>query len=107
MENTQQSNDQALEPGQAAAKAAVLAECDRLAAAGVTFVAVHFDGCGDSGATEDVKCYDSEQYAWEMSIPSNTRLRIYKTTSKLSFLSAMKTIPSGLGTSCSMLLPGN
>jgi hypothetical protein len=63
MENTQQNNNQALEPGQTAAKAAILAECDRLATAGVTFVAVHFDGCGDSGATEDVKCYDGEQYA--------------------------------------------
>jgi hypothetical protein len=44
MENTPQNNNQALEPGQAAAKAAILAECDRLAATGVTFVAVHFDG---------------------------------------------------------------
>ncbi|MCU1300299.1 MAG: hypothetical protein JWQ87_583 [Candidatus Sulfotelmatobacter sp.] len=26
------------------AKAAILAECDGLAAAGVTFVAIHFDG---------------------------------------------------------------
>jgi len=64
MENTQQSDNQALEPGQAAAKAAVLAECDKLAAGGVTFVAVHFDGCGGSGATEGVKCYDSECYTW-------------------------------------------
>lgn len=63
MENTQQNNNQALEPGQAAAKAAILAECDRLAAAGVTFVAVHFDGYGDDGTTEEVKCYDSEWYA--------------------------------------------
>ena len=65
MENTQQNNNQALEPGQVAAKAAILAECDRLAAAGVTFVAVHFDGYGDSGASEEVKCYDSEWYGWE------------------------------------------
>jgi len=60
MENTQQSNSQALEPGQAAAIAALLAECVRLAAAGVAFVAVHFDGYGDDGTTEEVKCYDSE-----------------------------------------------
>ena len=64
MENTQQNNNQSLEPGQAAAKAAILAECDRLAAAGVTFVAVHFDGYGDDGTTEEVKCYDGESYAW-------------------------------------------
>jgi hypothetical protein len=64
MEGTAQNHEQNLEPEQAAAKAAVLAECDRLTAAGVTFVAVHFDGYGDDGATEEVKCYDSEWYAW-------------------------------------------
>ena len=64
MDNTQQHNNQSLEPGQTAAKAAILAECDRLAAAGVTFVAVHFDGYGDDGTTEEVKCYDGESYAW-------------------------------------------
>ena len=64
MEDTQQNNKQALEPGQAAAKAAILAECDKLATAGVTFVAVHFDGYGDDGTTEEGKCYDSEYYAW-------------------------------------------
>jgi hypothetical protein len=64
MENTQQNNNQALEPGQAAAKSALLGERDRLAAAGVTFVAVHFDGYGDDGTTEEVKCYDGESYAW-------------------------------------------
>ena len=63
MENTQQNNNQAMEPRQAAAKAALLAECDRLAGAGITFVAVHFDGYGDDGTTEEVKCYDSEGYA--------------------------------------------
>jgi hypothetical protein len=63
MENQQPSNDERLEPEQAAAKAAILAECDKLAAAGVTFVGAHFDGSGDEGATEDVKCYDSEAYA--------------------------------------------
>jgi hypothetical protein len=26
-------------------------------------VAVHFDGYGDGGTTEDVKCYDGEWYA--------------------------------------------
>ena len=60
MEQTQPNNGEPLEPQQAAAKAALLAECDRLAAAGVTLVAVHFDGYGDDGTTEEVKCYDSE-----------------------------------------------
>jgi hypothetical protein len=60
MEQPQQNNEQSLEPGQAAAKTAILAQCDQLAAAGVTFVAVHFDGYGDDGTTEEVKCYDTE-----------------------------------------------
>jgi len=64
MEHEHQNNDQGLEPEQAAAKAAILAECDSLAAAGVTFVAAHFDGYGDDGTTEEVKCYDGECYAW-------------------------------------------
>ena len=64
MEGSMPDHDQTLEPEQAAAKAVLLAECDRLAAAGVNFVAVHFDGYGDDGATEEVKCYDSEWYAW-------------------------------------------
>jgi hypothetical protein len=63
MEDKQPNNDERLDPEQGAAKAALLADCDELAAAGVTFVAVHFDGSGDEGATEDVKCYDSEDYA--------------------------------------------
>jgi hypothetical protein len=42
-----QNHNQTLEPQQATAKAAILAECDKLMAAGVTFVAVHFDGYGD------------------------------------------------------------
>lgn len=50
---------------QAEAKTAILAQCDRLAAAGITFVAVHFDGSGDDGVTEEVKCYDSDVYAYE------------------------------------------
>ena len=64
MEDKAQNLEQNLEPEQAAAKTALLAECDKLAVAGVTFVAVHFDGYGDDGTTEEVKCYDSESYAW-------------------------------------------
>ena len=47
-----------------AAKTAILDECDRLAQAGVTFVAVHFDGYGDDGATEEVKCFTVDCYAY-------------------------------------------
>jgi len=65
MENQSSGGVEPLSPEEAQAKAAILAECENLAAAGVTFVAVHFDGYGDSGATEEVKCFDSEYYAYE------------------------------------------
>jgi hypothetical protein len=64
MQDDPVSKNTPLSPEEEKAKAAILAECGKLAAVGVTFVAVHFDGCGDSGATEEVKCYDSESYAW-------------------------------------------
>lgn len=54
-----------LSPEEEAAKAAILAECDKLAKASVTFVAVHFDGYGDDGATEEVKCFASDDYAYQ------------------------------------------
>src|SRR4029077_20355819 len=63
MEQTQPDNGEPLEPQQAAAKAALLAECDQLASAAIAFVAVHFDGYGDDGTTEEVKCYHSDWYA--------------------------------------------
>ena len=67
MENEPSNSEQALSPEQAAAKAAILAECDRLTEAGITFVAVHFDGSGDEGVNEDIKCYATEDYAYEES----------------------------------------
>jgi hypothetical protein len=67
MEKQPSNAGQALPPEQAAAKAAILAECDRLAEAGITFVAVHFDGSGDEGVSEDIKCYATEDYAHEES----------------------------------------
>ncbi|MGB0011683.1 MAG: DUF6878 family protein [Candidatus Sulfotelmatobacter sp.] len=65
MENKPSNMQQALPPEQAAAKAAILAECERLAEVGITFVAVHFDGAGDEGVNEDIKCYATEDYACE------------------------------------------
>ncbi|HYM75697.1 MAG TPA: hypothetical protein VE377_06935 [Candidatus Dormibacteraeota bacterium] len=65
MENEPSNAEQAPPPEQAAAKAAILAECARLAEAGITFVAVHFDGSGDEGVNEDIKCYVTEDYAYE------------------------------------------
>ena len=57
--------EEQLKQHQAAAKTAILAQCDRLVTAGITFVAAHFDGSGDDGITEEVKCYDSDVYAYE------------------------------------------
>jgi hypothetical protein len=62
MENRHEHRDN-LSPGQAAAKAAILSECDKLMAAGITFVTVHFDGYGDEGTTEEVKCYSGKWFA--------------------------------------------
>ena len=49
MENNSGDKDKARSPQEETAKAAILAECGKLAKAGVTFVAVHFDGYGDDG----------------------------------------------------------
>lgn len=64
MESNAANSNEAPSPEHAAAKAALLAECEKLAKAGITFVAVHFDGYGDDGTTEEVKCYDGEWYAY-------------------------------------------
>lgn len=61
---THQNSCEPLNSEKAAAKAAILAECDKLSAAGIRFVAVHFDGYGDDGTTEDVKCYAGDGYTW-------------------------------------------
>ena len=63
MEQPQQNQSEPINEQQAAAKAAILAECDNLLAGGITFVATHFDGYGDNGTTEEVKCYVGEWFA--------------------------------------------
>src|ERR1700730_18974960 len=67
MTNEVSKAEQTLPQEEAAAKTAILAECNRLAEAGITFVAVHFDGSGDEGVSEDIKCYITEDYAYEES----------------------------------------
>jgi len=64
MENNAGGKNEALSLQEERAEAAMLAECDTPAKAGVTFVAVHSDGYGDDGATEEVECFDSEWYAY-------------------------------------------
>lgn len=65
MKNDATEGQPHLSPEEAQAKAAILAECENLAAAGITFIAVHFDGYGDSGATEEVQCFDTDYYSYE------------------------------------------
>ena len=69
MEDTQANQEELLDPTQVLAKAAILVECETLAAAGVRFVAVHFDGSGDSGVTEEAQCFDSDEYIEDDSQP--------------------------------------
>jgi hypothetical protein len=71
MQNGSTTNHAPLSPEEAAAKAAILAESANFAAAGITFVAVHFDGSGDSGVTEEVQCFASEYYAHDEHQPVN------------------------------------
>jgi hypothetical protein len=72
MEPEPSNSEHSLPPEQAAAKAAILGECDRLTQAGITFVALHFDGSGDEGVNEDIKCYATEDYAYEESEAQET-----------------------------------
>src|ERR1700687_6154195 len=65
MENGPSNSEQSLSHEEAAAKAAILAACDRLAEAGITFVAGHFDGSGDECVNEDIRCDATEDYANE------------------------------------------
>ncbi len=67
--NDELNHTQTLDPEQERAKAAVLSECDKLAAAGITFAAAHFDGCGDEGTVEQVKCYQAPSYSYYDSEP--------------------------------------
>ena len=64
LERKPSNAEQALPPEQAVAKAAILAECERLAEAGITFVAVHFDGSDDEGVNDDIKCFATDDYAY-------------------------------------------
>jgi hypothetical protein len=71
MENHTDNPAHLLSPGEEAAKAAILAECDRPAEAGITFVAVQFDGSGDDGATEEVQCFQRDDYVYGEHEPVN------------------------------------
>jgi len=74
MESNAGGKNEALSPQEESAKAAILGECDKLAKAGMTFVAAHFDGYGDDGASEEVKCFDSE---WHSYAEHASRLQVH------------------------------
>ena len=65
MKNEPNMRHEPLSPEEVAAKAAILGECEKFAAACITFVAVHFNGSGDSSVTEEVKCFESDYYAYD------------------------------------------
>jgi hypothetical protein len=69
MDDNSTARQEPLSTEETKAKAAILAECENLSAAGIAFVAVHFDGYGDSGVTEELQCFDSEYYAYEEQKP--------------------------------------
>ena len=65
MERELSNPEQTLQPDESAAKAAILAEYERLTEARITFVAIHIDGSGDEGVNEDIKCYATQDYVYE------------------------------------------
>jgi len=65
-----ESEHEPLSPKETAAKAAILASA-RSSRRRITFVAVHVEGSGDSGVAEDVKCFDSDYYAYDEHEPVN------------------------------------
>jgi hypothetical protein len=56
------ANLEPLEPEQQTAKTAILAGRQELETAGITLVVMSFDGSGDEGINEDIKCYSSDSY---------------------------------------------
>ena len=55
-------NPEPLELEQQTAKPAILAARQELETAGITLVVMSFDGSGDEGINEDIKCYNSDSY---------------------------------------------
>jgi hypothetical protein len=55
-------------------------------------VAVHFDGYGDDGTTEEVKCYDASRMRGASASLSSMMAHICRNTSKLSYRLDMRTI---------------
>ena len=102
METEPEEHRESLGPEQAAARAALLAACDTLSAAGVTFVAVHFDGYDDDGTTEEVKCYAGDWFGLTNMSRSNMTSPACKNTSKLLCPLGMRTIAADSATLFSM-----
>jgi hypothetical protein len=102
MEQPQQNHSEPISEEQAATKAVILAECDKLSAAGITFVALHFDGYGDEGTTETVKCYAGPWFASDEHEPVKYDPPACKNSSRLLCPSDMRTIAEVSATLFSM-----
>jgi hypothetical protein len=59
------SDEQLSNTAEQTGKSAILAQRAALEAEGITFVAAHFEGSGDEGITEDVRCYDTSEYSYD------------------------------------------
>jgi len=77
---------------QAAAKAAILAECDRLTEAEITFVALRRRSAGDEGVSEDIKCYATWMNRWVALGMALSQLRLRR-QQELRMASAPKNLP--------------
>jgi hypothetical protein len=99
MEDDPISKNASLSLEEEKAKAAILAECDNLAAAGVTFVAVHFDGYGDREQLKRWSAMRASGIAGKSIHRLSTTLRTYKTASRLWFRSDTKRTAAALETS--------
>jgi hypothetical protein len=49
-------------------------------------VAVHFDGSGDEGVSENIKCYATEDYAYEESESMKSTLRKFQARGFSNFI---------------------
>ena len=76
-------------------------------AAGIRFVAVHFDGYGDDGTTEDVKCYSGDTYTWGEHEPIDYDVSRLQEHFEFLCRSAMRTIAADSEMSSSTWPPAN
>jgi hypothetical protein len=102
MEQPQQNHSEPISEEQAAAKAVIFAECDKLSAAGTTFVALHFDGYGDEGKRKQSSAMPANGLRLTNTNRSNMTPPDCKNSSRLLCPSDMRTIAEVSATLFSM-----